>query len=228
MKTRIPSFHLFFDRDFIVTVPMNSPQMMVGRRTGCHLRINHSSISREHCEIVLTEDGQVILKDLRSTNMTRVNGQVVTNQPLTPGDVIDLGRCSLIFQEVVPSLFHAYGANIWKYLKKPSSKAQLSSPRGKYQFVQNDLVTEFNVESYHNRYTPERTEYIRKIPRLKLIAVEEDNEVTQLSSISQDWVSPSKKSRLFRKSVWFQSAVILLFLIVVILILFFSTLIQTG
>lgn len=49
--------------------------------------IDHSSISKQHCMLVKT-DGLIYLRDLGSTNGTRVNGQRVIRGALLPGDQI--------------------------------------------------------------------------------------------------------------------------------------------
>ena len=49
---------------------------LVGRREDSDLRLAHQSVSKLHCIIVKT-DGMLMLRDLGSTNGTRVNGQRV-------------------------------------------------------------------------------------------------------------------------------------------------------
>ena len=59
---------------------------LVGRnRHVCDLHLNHSSISKIHCLIVRT-DGLLFIRDLGSSNGTRVNGQRVSRGALLPGD----------------------------------------------------------------------------------------------------------------------------------------------
>jgi pSer/pThr/pTyr-binding forkhead associated (FHA) protein len=58
---------------------------LVGRTAECDLRINHRSVSKLHCIIVRT-DGLLLLRDLGSTNGTRVNGQRVRRAALLPND----------------------------------------------------------------------------------------------------------------------------------------------
>ncbi|MES2790171.1 MAG: FHA domain-containing protein [Planctomycetota bacterium] len=59
---------------------------LVGRnRHVCNLHLNHSSVSKIHCLIVKT-DGLLFIRDLGSSNGTRVNGQRVTRGALLPGD----------------------------------------------------------------------------------------------------------------------------------------------
>lgn len=59
---------------------------VVGRKPGlCDLIVNASSISKLHCVIVRT-DGLLFVRDLGSTNGTKVNGQRVLRGALLPGD----------------------------------------------------------------------------------------------------------------------------------------------
>ena len=59
---------------------------VVGRKRGvCDVYIDRSSVSKLHCVIVKT-DGLLFIRDLGSTNGTKVNGQRVTRGALLPGD----------------------------------------------------------------------------------------------------------------------------------------------
>ena len=49
---------------------------LVGRDEDCDIRLDHKSISKLHCVIAKT-DGLLLVRDLGSTNGTRVNGQRV-------------------------------------------------------------------------------------------------------------------------------------------------------
>ena len=61
---------------------------LVGRKPGlCDLVIDRSSVSKIHCLLVKT-DGLLFVRDLGSTNGTRVNGQRVTRGALLPGDIL--------------------------------------------------------------------------------------------------------------------------------------------
>jgi pSer/pThr/pTyr-binding forkhead associated (FHA) protein len=68
---------------------------LVGRNEDCDVRLDHKSISKLHCIIVKT-DGLLLVRDLGSTNGTRVNGQRVRRAALLPND--SLAIANLKFQ----------------------------------------------------------------------------------------------------------------------------------
>jgi pSer/pThr/pTyr-binding forkhead associated (FHA) protein len=58
---------------------------LVGRGEDCDVRLDHKSVSKQHCVLVRTE-GLILVRDLGSTNGTRVNGQRVRRAALLPND----------------------------------------------------------------------------------------------------------------------------------------------
>lgn len=62
---------------------------IVGRKEECDVCLNHKSVSKMHCVIVKT-DGLLLLRDLGSTNGTRVNGQRVRRAALLPNDQLSI------------------------------------------------------------------------------------------------------------------------------------------
>ncbi|GIW81649.1 MAG: hypothetical protein KatS3mg105_3456 [Gemmatales bacterium] len=64
---------------------------LVGRKENCDLRIDHKSVSKLHCVIVKTE-GMLLLRDLGSTNSSRVNGQRVRRAALLPNDRLSIAH----------------------------------------------------------------------------------------------------------------------------------------
>ena len=64
---------------------------LVGRKEDCDLRLDHKSVSKLHCIIVKT-DGLLLVRDLGSTNGTRVNGQRVRRAALLPNDKLTIAH----------------------------------------------------------------------------------------------------------------------------------------
>ena len=64
---------------------------LVGRKDSCDLRIDHKSVSKMHCVIVKT-DGLLLIRDLGSTNGTRVNGTRVRRAALLPNDQLAIAH----------------------------------------------------------------------------------------------------------------------------------------
>src|SRR5947208_4496912 len=62
---------------------------LVGRKEDCDLPVDHKSVSKLHCVIVKT-DGLLLVRDLGSTNGTRVNGQRVRRAALLPNDQLHI------------------------------------------------------------------------------------------------------------------------------------------
>src|SRR5262245_14073575 len=70
---------------------------VLGREPGSMFQLPHPAVSRRHAAIDV-RDGQVILFDLGSANGTFLNGRrLVQSEVLKPGDWIDVGPYSLVF-----------------------------------------------------------------------------------------------------------------------------------
>src|SRR5712691_4331749 len=65
--------------------------IVVGRKEECDLRLDHKSVSKMHCIIAKT-DGLLLLRDLGSTNGTRVNGTRVRRAALLPNDQLSIAN----------------------------------------------------------------------------------------------------------------------------------------
>lgn len=78
-------------------VRFTSSTVRVGKDPTCDLTLADPSVSRIHLQIEEEPDGYV-LRDLGSTNGTRVNGTPVREAVLTPGALIDMGGTSLRFE----------------------------------------------------------------------------------------------------------------------------------
>jgi hypothetical protein len=65
--------------------------MVVGRHPDCDARPRSIRVSRRHCCLTAV-DGAVIVRDLGSTNGTRINGRRVEAGRLRPGDELSIAN----------------------------------------------------------------------------------------------------------------------------------------
>jgi hypothetical protein len=78
------------------TIPIAGTSFTVGRRPGNSLQIGEASVSGRHAELVL-EGTSVRVRDLGSTNGTKVEGQRVTEAELAHGARVTFGHVEMIF-----------------------------------------------------------------------------------------------------------------------------------
>ncbi|SRR5581483_2359896 len=97
----------------IVTMPdgtevpheLGEDQITVGRLADNMIQIDDASVSSHHAQLVLT-GGDYHLKDLNSTNGTRVNGQSVDEKQLRDGDSVRFGKIETVYQSEIASEAH--------------------------------------------------------------------------------------------------------------------------
>ena len=73
-------------------IPLDRAVLLVGRHRWCDVRIASPRVSRRHCCLALDRDG-VLVRDLGSTNGTRINGRRVFRGVLRPGDELSIAHC---------------------------------------------------------------------------------------------------------------------------------------
>jgi serine phosphatase RsbU (regulator of sigma subunit)/pSer/pThr/pTyr-binding forkhead associated (FHA) protein len=74
-------------------IPLDKPQITIGRRTENDVRLNGSDVSRDHAEIVAA-NGDYILRDRGSRYGTFVNDAQITEHKLASGDRLQFGRAA--------------------------------------------------------------------------------------------------------------------------------------
>lgn len=72
-------------------IPITKDITVVGRREYCDIQIDDPSLSKRHCVLVKT-DGLLMIRDLATTNGTKVKGQMIRWAALLPNDRITLGK----------------------------------------------------------------------------------------------------------------------------------------
>lgn len=72
-------------------IPLDRAMVVVGRHPQCDVRLDSLRVSRHHCCMTL-DNGEVIVRDLGSTNGIRINGQRVELGRLRPGDELSIAH----------------------------------------------------------------------------------------------------------------------------------------
>jgi hypothetical protein len=75
---------------------LTGPELTVGRLEDNNIQVEHASVSGHHAVLSL-DQLDYLLKDLDSTNGSRVNGEKITSQKLRRNDVVRLGNIELLY-----------------------------------------------------------------------------------------------------------------------------------
>jgi predicted component of type VI protein secretion system len=84
-------------------IPLQRPVLLVGRHPDCDVRLDLPQISRRHCCIALAYD-RLSIRDLGSRNGVRVNGRLVEEARLHPGDEVAIGQLIYRLEESAPAV----------------------------------------------------------------------------------------------------------------------------
>ena len=72
-------------------IMLDRAMVVVGRHPACDARLDSLRVSRHHC-CMMHENGEVVVRDLGSTNGIRINGQRVEMGRLKPGDELSIAH----------------------------------------------------------------------------------------------------------------------------------------
>jgi hypothetical protein len=90
----IPKLVLSTDAKVLRQITIDKPVLTIGRRPYNDVMLDDLTVSGEHAVIHLS-DGTCVIRDLKSRNGTRINGEVVTQRTLAEGDRIEIGIYNL-------------------------------------------------------------------------------------------------------------------------------------
>ena len=72
-------------------IPLLKTKLIVGRRESCDIVLRFPNVSGIHCELSVV-DGKWIVKDLNSSNGTKVNDVRIQESLIDTGDKISIGK----------------------------------------------------------------------------------------------------------------------------------------
>lgn len=91
--------------------------LVIGRSSECKLRVPVDSVSRQHCELLMNDDEELVIRDLKSSNGTFVNRERVGgSRELSAGDLVSIGPAVLVVRleghpkDIDPATAFAQGA----------------------------------------------------------------------------------------------------------------------
>jgi predicted component of type VI protein secretion system len=71
-------------------IALYRPVLLIGRHLECDIRLDSPKVSRRHCCVATAYD-RVLIRDLGSRNGVRVNGRLLEESRLLPGDELAIG-----------------------------------------------------------------------------------------------------------------------------------------
>lgn len=78
-------------------VQVETEPLVIGRMPECSIVLSDPNVSRRHAEVLRMNDAFVV-RDLGSTNGTKVNGMPIRESYLSTGDNITVGSTTLVFE----------------------------------------------------------------------------------------------------------------------------------
>lgn len=79
--------------------PLVKSRTVIGRGSDADITIADSGTSRRHVEI-LWDGERAMVRDMQSTNGTKLDGRPVTEAPLAPDSTVTIGRTDIVFRVI--------------------------------------------------------------------------------------------------------------------------------
>ena len=80
-------------------IPLTKSRTVIGRGSDADITIADAGTSRKHVEI-LWDGERAMVRDMKSTNGTKLNGRPVTEAALPPDSTVTIGRTDIVFRVV--------------------------------------------------------------------------------------------------------------------------------
>ena len=101
----MPKFQITFPDSTELSLDLTEELVTVGRTSENMIELSDASVSTHHAELTVSGNGDYILKDIGSTNGTRLNGQTVApdeEHPLRDGDTVMFGKVQAVYASENP------------------------------------------------------------------------------------------------------------------------------
>lgn len=140
------------------TIPLTGEKLLIGRRSHCDISLRFSNVSSHHCEMEW-KDGYWYLRDLGSSNGTKVNGMRIETKVVMPGDEIMISKHAFTIDYTVATdapppeeesplgmgLLEKAGLDVGRSQKEPKSgnRSGSRSPRKQTSSSKDDFLMEW-------------------------------------------------------------------------------------
>lgn len=111
--------------------------LTIGRNPGNNILLNNNTVSRNHAQITILDNGQLILKDLGSSNGTYINGTRINENYLKHGDRINCGNEMVNWEQFISPHYNQM-QTVHLQSNQPQHFGHPPHPQGNYQ--QNVIV----------------------------------------------------------------------------------------
>ena len=93
----------------VATLEAGSSPLILGRKADCSIRLVNPTVGRHHCRVSL-ENGELVAKDLESSNGTFINGEKIRRGKLKDGDVLECGTAEVKIRAIAAQEIEEVGA----------------------------------------------------------------------------------------------------------------------
>ena len=83
----------------MATLRPGSNPLILGRKADCDIRLINPTVGRHHCKVSV-ENGELVAKDLDSSNGTFINGEKIGQGRLRDGDVLECGTAEVKIRSI--------------------------------------------------------------------------------------------------------------------------------
>ena len=108
----MPKMALIFARQLINIFDLDQDEITIGRSPESDIVIDNPAVSRNHAKIV-KEGNFYVIKDLDTVNGVTVNGRRVKSEPIKPGDEIDVGKHTIMFETEPKVIERPASSGVW-------------------------------------------------------------------------------------------------------------------
>lgn len=135
------------------------PKCVIGRGDECHLRPQSDAVSRQHC-VIVTNDQEVVVRDLNSRNGTYVNGDRVAEEAvLLTGDVLRIGplEFEMLIEHTAAKIKRPKVSDIKQAVARTAEGSSVSSTSDVDDVTQ--WLEEGDEADKHRKHNPETRQF---------------------------------------------------------------------